>query len=176
MPIKKKPRTRSGARSHKTGAGGEEEPHLFASELQNSCFQNLRFTPEPRRESMEDPWSSPPALPSSPTPRSLCLRWRFCGRATKSGLQLLSTSVLPFSFRSPLAPLVTSYHRQSPAALFTLGAVGEMCHRDVMLHTPGDKNRQTLFTHAASVSSPTTTVSHAHVHVYTYTHWEGHKW
>lgn len=43
------------------------------------------------------------------------------------------------SFLSPLALLVTSYHCQSPAALFTLGAVTEMCHHDVMLHTLGDK-------------------------------------
>lgn len=54
-------------------------------------------------ESTEDLWSLPPPTPPHDS-RSLCLRWRFCGGATKSGLQLLSTSVLPFSFRSPLAP------------------------------------------------------------------------
>lgn len=43
------------------------------------------------------------------------------------------------SFLSPLPLLVTSYHCQSPAAVFTLGAVTEMCHHDVMLHTLGDK-------------------------------------
>lgn len=60
--------------------------------------------------------------------------------ATKSGLRgcylQVSCPFLPFS---PLPLLVTSYHCQSPAAVFTLGAVTEMCHRDVMLHTPGDK-------------------------------------
>lgn len=43
------------------------------------------------------------------------------------------------SFLSPLPLLVTSYHCQRPAAVFTLGAVTEMCHHDVMLHTLGDK-------------------------------------
>lgn len=55
------------------------------------------------------------------------------------------------SFLSPLPLLVTSYHCQSPAGAFTLGAVTEMCHRDVRLHTLGDKAKS-LFTHVASIS------------------------
>lgn len=98
----------------------------------------------------------PPSL--SPLPALFVCAGAFVAGATKSGLQLLSTSVLPFSFRSPPSPPRSPCHQLSPsksgAALFTLGAVAEMCHRDVMLHTPGDKNRQTLFTHVASVSPP----------------------
>lgn len=61
---------------------------------------------------------------------------------------------------SPLPLLVTSYHCQSPAGAFTLGAVTEMCHRDVMLHTLGDKAKS-FFTHVASIS-----LLHSHTQPY----------
>lgn len=61
--------------------------------------------------------------------------------ATKSGWRLLIYKCPTLSFLFPPLPLfVTSYHCQSSAAEFTLGAVAVMCHRDVTLHTLADKN------------------------------------
>lgn len=99
--------------------------------------------------------------PPTRTPRlllslfALVLLWWSHKVRPPAAIYKCPTLFLPLS-RRPLAPLVTGYHRQSPAALFTLGAVAEMCHCDVMLHTPADKNRQTLFTHVAAVSPLTT--------------------
>lgn len=144
--------------AHETGAIVEEASYLFTFELQNSCFWNVRFILEPCSESTEDPWSLPPPTHNPPQlPLSLfalALLWQSHKVRPPAAIYKCPILFLPLSPR-PLAPLVTSYHRQSPAALFTLGAVAEMCHRDVMLHTPGDKTRQTLFTHVASVSPPT---------------------
>lgn len=89
------------------------EPHPFATELQNSCFQNLRFTPEPCRESMEDPWSSPPAPPSSPPhpPLSLfalALLWRSHKVRPPAAIYKCPTLFLPLSPRSPCHQLSPS--------------------------------------------------------------------